>query len=225
MEVILRDDVPGLGIIGDVVKVKPGYARNYLLPRGLAVAADRRNLKELEHQKRLVEVKKQRERGTYERLAESLAKVELEIEMRAGHGGKLFGSVTNLDVGKLLAEKGFEIDRRRIVVAAPIKEIGRHEIRIKVGQDIGCDIALVVKPVGGELEDVSVDGEDAAPALPAPVEPAADTVEEPDAEAGDSASGTGVESAGAEPATASADDDAAEAAEADAPVDSAQKAE
>ncbi len=161
MEVILRDDVPGLGIIGDVVNVRPGYARNYLLPRGLAVAADRRNLKELEHQKRLVEIKKERERGSYERMAGSLSKLRLEIEMRAGLGGKLFGSVTNLDVAKLIAEQGFELDRRRIELKVPIKEIGTHSVSVRVGQDISTEVSLTVKPLGGELENVSADGEDA----------------------------------------------------------------
>jgi large subunit ribosomal protein L9 len=93
MQVILREDVPELGIIGDVVEVKPGYARNYLIPRGMAVPADRRNLRQLEHDKRIIEVKKQRERGTYERLASQLGALKLETEVRAGRRGRLFGSM------------------------------------------------------------------------------------------------------------------------------------
>ena len=120
MEVILREDVPGLGIIGEVVKVKRGYARNYLLPRGMAVVADRRNLKQLEHQMRVIAAKKTRERSTHERVAEAMEGIVLEIEGRAGKGGKLFGSVTNMDVHKLLKEKDFEIDRRRIDLKEPI---------------------------------------------------------------------------------------------------------
>jgi len=152
MELILREDVPGLGIIGDVVKVKPGYARNFLLPRGIAVVADRRNLRQLEHDKRVIAAKKARERGTHESMAQSLGGVALEIEARAGKGGKLFGSVTNIDVHRLLAEKGHEIDRRRIELREPIKEVGEYEVTVRVGQDVSARVKLSVKPSGGELE-------------------------------------------------------------------------
>lgn len=152
MEVILREDVPQLGIIGEVVKVKPGYARNYLFPRGLAVPADRRNLARLEHEKQVIELKKQRERGTYERLAQSLNSLRVEIEARAGRGGKLFGSVTNIDVHRLIVEKGMEIDRRRIELKEPIKEIGEFGVTVRVGQDITATVKVVVKPEGGVLE-------------------------------------------------------------------------
>lgn len=152
MEVILREDVPSLGIIGDVVKVKPGFARNYLFPQGLAVPADRRSLARLEHEKGLIELKKQRERGTYERMAETLSSLRLEIETRAGRGGKLFGSVTNIDVHRLIVEKGLEIDRRRIELKEPIKEIGQFTVLVRVGQDITASVPLSVKALGGVLE-------------------------------------------------------------------------
>jgi large subunit ribosomal protein L9 len=155
MEVILREDVPGLGIIGDIVKVKPGFARNYLLPRQLAVVADPRNLGELEHQKRIIAAKKTRERGAHEELARRLGEVSVEIEARAGKGGKLFGSVTNMDVQRLLAEKGHPVDRRRIELREPIKEIGEYQINVRVGQDVATKVRLAVKPLGGELEQSS----------------------------------------------------------------------
>jgi len=164
MELILREDVPGLGIIGDVVKVKPGYARNYLLPRGLAVPADRRNLKQLEHHKRVIAAKKARERGSHEELARQLGVVALAIEARAGKGGKLFGSVTNIDIQRLLSEKGFEVDRRRIELRDPIKEIGEFQISIRVGQDVTTKVVLAVSPLGGALEETSTEGEEAEPA-------------------------------------------------------------
>jgi large subunit ribosomal protein L9 len=166
MEVILREDVTGLGIIGDVVKVKPGYARNYLLPRGMAVLADRRNLKELEHHKRIIDAKKKRERGSVEAVARNLEGLQVETEARAGRGGKLFGSVTNMDISKLLAEKDFDIDRRRIELSEPIKAIGNYEAVVRVGQDIRATIKIQVTPIGGELEDVSVDGEHEPPPVP-----------------------------------------------------------
>jgi len=152
MEVILREDVPHLGIIGDVVKVKPGYARNYLFPQGLAVAADRRSLARLEHEKGLIELKKQRERGTYERMAASLQALQLDIEARAGRTGKLFGSVTNIDVHRLIVEKGLDIDRRRIELKEPIREIGQFTVLVRVGQDITASVPLTVRAAGGMLE-------------------------------------------------------------------------
>ncbi len=160
MEVILREDVASLGMIGDIVNVRPGYARNYLLPQGLAVPADRRNVEKLEHERRLIEVKKQRERGTHETLAAALGALKLEIEARAGRGGKLFGSVTNLDVHKLLVEKGFDIDRRRIEMPETIKEIGQFTVCVRVGQDISANIKLTVLAIGGMLEDTGVDSSD-----------------------------------------------------------------
>ena len=173
MEVILREDVAGLGIIGDVVKVKPGYARNFLLPRGLAVAADRRNLRELEHHKRIIAAKKARERGDIERRAGTIHGLVLETELRAGKGGKLFGSVTNIDVKRLLDDKGFDFDRRRIDLREPIKEIGEYDVVVRVGQDVDATVKVVVRPLGGALEDKSVDAEEpeagTAPA-PAPAE-------------------------------------------------------
>src|SRR5438094_6041536 len=104
MEVILREDVPSLGTVGDVVKVKPGFARNYLLPRGLAVVADRRNVHVLEHQKRLAADKRERDRKQAQSAAQQLSSVRLTIKARAGEEGKLFGSVTNLDIEKALAD-------------------------------------------------------------------------------------------------------------------------
>ena len=166
MELILREDVPGLGIIGDVVKVKPGYARNYLLPRGMAALADQRNVKQFEHHKRVIASKKAGERGAHEKLADQMGGLTLEIEGRAGRRGKLFGSVTNMDVHKLLVEKGYDLDRRRIEIKDPIKEIGEFEVRVRVGQDVDTTVKVIVKPLGGELEDKSVDGEDEEPPPP-----------------------------------------------------------
>ena len=159
MEVILREDVPGLGIIGEVVNVRRGYARNYLLPRGLAVVADRRNMRRLEHERRIIEAKKARERGAHEALPARLETLELEIEVRAGKTGRLFGSVTNLDVHRLLAEKGYDIDRRRIELRDPIKQIGEYVVPIRVGQDVGASVKLAVRPLGGVLES---EGEEAS---------------------------------------------------------------
>jgi large subunit ribosomal protein L9 len=168
MEVILREDVTGLGMIGDVVKVKPGFARNFLLPQGLAVLADPRNLGQLEHDKRIIAAKKARERGAIEGRAAELHGLVLETEVRAGKGGRLFGSVTNQDVKRLLDEKGFDVDRRRIELREPIKAIGEFSVPLRVGQDVVATLKLIIKPLGGQLEDKGDDADEVA-AAPVPM--------------------------------------------------------
>ena len=111
VQLILRDDVPNLGKIGDVVRVKPGYARNYLLPRGLAVEASPKNLRVLEHQKRVITAKADREHKSAEASAKRLDGLQITVRARAGEEGRLFGSVTNMDVERLLADKGFQVEQ------------------------------------------------------------------------------------------------------------------
>lgn len=144
MEVILKEDVPKLGSIGDVVKVKPGYARNFLLPRGLAILADRRNLKELEHQKRVAGERRERELRKSEQLAKQFSALRLTIAAKAGEEGKLFGSVTNIDVEKALQDKGFTVDRRRIRLDEPIKQLGDYTIEIQLSLGVAGAVALAV---------------------------------------------------------------------------------
>jgi large subunit ribosomal protein L9 len=144
VEVILRDDVPSLGKIGQVVRVKPGYARNYLFPRGLAVEANRKNLHVLEHQKRVIAAKADRERKSAEGVAQKLNGLKLTVAARAGEEGRLFGSVTNIDVERLLTDKGFQVDRRRIELADPIKQLGTYPIVIQVGRDVRATVELTV---------------------------------------------------------------------------------
>jgi large subunit ribosomal protein L9 len=145
VEVILRDDVPNLGHIGEVVRVKPGYARNYLLPRGLAIEANTKNLRVLEHQKRIIAVKAEHDRKDAEGHAKRLEGVELRVQARVGEEGRLFGSVTNLDVERLLAAKGFQIDRRRIHLAEPIKQVGTYPVPVQLGRDVRAIIQVVVE--------------------------------------------------------------------------------
>ncbi len=144
VEVILRDDVPSLGKIGQVVRVKPGYARNFLLPRGLAVEANSKNLHVLEHHKRVIGAKAERERKAAEGLAQKLGSLKLTVQARAGEEGRLFGSVTNLDVERLLADRGFQVDRRRIQLAEPIKQLGTYPIVIQLGRDVRATVELIV---------------------------------------------------------------------------------
>jgi large subunit ribosomal protein L9 len=145
MEVILREDVADLGSVGDIVKVKPGFARNYLLPRGLAVVADRRNIGVLEHQKRLVADKRERDRKQAQSFADRLSNLRLAIKARAGDEGKLFGSVTNLDIEKALAAQGFSIERRRIRLEEPIKSIGEHVVPVHLAAGVDARVTVVVE--------------------------------------------------------------------------------
>ena len=146
MEVILREDVPNLGIVGDIVKVKPGYARNYLLPRGLAAVADPRNIGALEHQKRITAEKRERTRRQAEGLAQKLAGQKLHLKARAGEEGKLFGSVTNLDIERALRDHGFDIERRRIRLDEPIKALGEYTIPVQLGTGVNAQITVTVEP-------------------------------------------------------------------------------
>jgi large subunit ribosomal protein L9 len=146
VQVILRDDVPNLGKIGDVVRVKPGYARNFLLPRGLAVEANPKNLRMLEHHKRVITAKADREHKSAEASAKRLDGLQLTVRARAGEEGRLFGSVTNMDIERLLAEKGFQVDRRRIALEEPIKQLGTFPITVQVGRTVRATVQLTVEP-------------------------------------------------------------------------------
>ena len=145
VQLILRDDVPNLGKIGDVVRVKPGYARNYLLPRGLAVEASPKNLRVLEHQRRVIAAKADREHKSAEASAKRLDGLQITVRARAGEEGRLFGSVTNMDVERLLADKGFQVERRRIVLDEPIKQLGTYPITVQVGRAVRATVQLTVE--------------------------------------------------------------------------------
>jgi large subunit ribosomal protein L9 len=145
MEVILREDVADLGSVGDIVKVKPGFARNYLLPRGLAVVADKRNIRFLEHQKRVVADKRERDRKRAQGAAGRLSQLRLTIKARAGEEGKLFGSVTNLDIERALADQGFVVDRRRIRLEEPIKSVGEHVVPVHLGVGVDATVTVIVE--------------------------------------------------------------------------------
>jgi len=144
MNIILTENIDGLGTIGDIVKVKPGYARNFLLPRGFAVLADNRNVKELEHQKRQLERKLQRITQAAEVLKGRIEAVTLAVSHKAGEEGKLYGAVTGMELETQLAEKGIEIDRKRIQLAEPIKSVGEFEIPVKLDAGVTATIKLVV---------------------------------------------------------------------------------
>jgi large subunit ribosomal protein L9 len=144
MQVILREDVPNLGRPGDVVRVRPGYARNFLLPRNLAVEANPKNLRAFEHEKRLALMRREAQRSEALKIKERLEQLTVEIAARAGEAGKLFGSVTNIDIERALAAQGVNIDRRRIMLAEPIKELGEFAVPVRVDADVEASLKLKV---------------------------------------------------------------------------------
>lgn len=144
MNIILTENVEGLGKIGDQLVVKPGYARNYLVPQGLAVMANLKNLKELEHNKRQLAHKVQKQLQDAELLKAQIEKINFVFALRAGEEGKLFGSVTSLDIATKLADQGIEIDRKKIVLDDHIKTLGEHAVSIKLTAGIVATVNVVV---------------------------------------------------------------------------------
>ena len=144
VKLILREDVPSLGDAGDVVSVKPGFARNYLLPQGKAIHATDANVSELEHHKRVVTERVTRERRTFEAQRDRLQAQRLEFTAQAGEEGKLFGSVTASQIAEELAAKGIEIDRRKIQLEEPIREVGAHTVLIRLHREIVANVKVKV---------------------------------------------------------------------------------
>jgi large subunit ribosomal protein L9 len=144
MEVILKEDILNIGKIGEVVRVRDGYARNYLLPRGLVLIANKKNLKTFEHQKKLVADQKQKIARQAQAVSDQLAGVSLTISMRTGEEGRLFGSVTNIQIEKALKAKGLDVDRRKIHLSEPIKTLGEYEIPIRLTADVTVPLKLSV---------------------------------------------------------------------------------
>lgn len=145
MEVILKEDVANLGKIGDVVRVRDGYARNYLLPRGLVLEANKKNLKTFEHHKKIVGDQKQKILRHAQMAGDQLSGVSLTIPMKVGEEGRLFGSVTNIHIEKALKTKGLNIDRRKIQLPEPIKNAGDYEVPVRLSADL--TVALKVSVV------------------------------------------------------------------------------
>jgi large subunit ribosomal protein L9 len=144
VKLILREDVPKLGHAGEVVSVKPGYARNFLLPQGKAALASEAKVNELEHHKRLIADKVARDLKDLNAARDRLEQLQLEVEAQAGEEGRLFGSVTAIQIAELIGEKGIEIDRRKIDLAEPIKEVGDHSVPIRLHREIIANVKLKV---------------------------------------------------------------------------------
>jgi large subunit ribosomal protein L9 len=144
MKVILRDDVKNVGKMGQVIDVADGYARNYLVPRGLAIEANTKNIKSLEHEKRIIGEKAKKIKNSAEDLADKISTITLTIKANAGEEGKLFGSVTTMDIAELLKNEGIEIDKKKISLDEPIKRLGSYSVNVKVHPEISAQLAVEV---------------------------------------------------------------------------------
>jgi large subunit ribosomal protein L9 len=152
VKLILRESVDHLGSPGEIVSVAPGYARNYLLPKGLAFEATPGNLKMLQRKRTVWEARSMQEVEQAQQLAGRLGALDLKIEKKAGESRTLFGSVTNVEIAAMIAEQGIEIDRRQIVLKNPIKTIGSFEVAVKIHAKVTGQVRLQVLPEGGQVE-------------------------------------------------------------------------
>jgi large subunit ribosomal protein L9 len=158
MEVILREHVDNLGKRGEIVKVADGYARNYLLPRKLALPASAGNKMHVERERRIMETRESEERGQAEALAARLAAIDISISRRVGDTEQLYGSVTSGDIVDFLKAKGFEIDRRKLILPEPIKAIGDHTVPLKLHREVTVPLVVHVVKEGVVKEGVVKEG-------------------------------------------------------------------
>ena len=152
MKVILQENIDSLGYMGDVLDVADGYARNYLLPRQKAMEANPRNVKALEHAKRVTVHKAKKVEHELQDLATKLSKVALTFPVQTGQEDKLFGSVTTKDLEAGLSAEGFDVDRRKIQLANPLKELGTFSVGVKLHRDIVANVSVSLVKQGGEAE-------------------------------------------------------------------------
>ncbi len=146
MKVILRSDVENLGRLGDLVEVKPGYGRNFLLPQGLAMAATPANLKVFELERKKLQTKVEALRSEAAGIADRLAAAKVRIAMRVGENDKLYGSVTSTLIAEALQAQGIELDRRRILLDAPIRAVGDYTVRVRLHADVVANLAVSIVP-------------------------------------------------------------------------------
>jgi large subunit ribosomal protein L9 len=151
MELILKKTVESLGEEGDIVKVKSGYGRNYLIPKKMAVIANKTNLTLLEQEKAAIETRKEKQRQEVESLSKKISGTTITIEHRAGEEDKLFGSVTAADISEKLAEMNIEIDKKNVLLAEPIKTLGEVTVPVKIGYQMTSEITVQIVPLEAEL--------------------------------------------------------------------------
>ena len=150
MEVILREHVEKLGKRGEIVKVSDGYARNYLLPRKLALPASEGNKKHVERERKIMETREAEEKSQAEAIASRLSTIDITIARRVGETEQLYGSVTAADIAEFLKTKGFEIDRRKLILPEPIKTLGEHDVPLKLHREVSAPLKVKVVQEGSE---------------------------------------------------------------------------
>lgn len=144
MKVILKEDIKNLGVAGSVVNVADGFARNFLIPRNLAVEASTKNIKALEQARKKIEDEARKAKDRAQELSNKLSSLTIQIQAKAGEEGKLFGSITNADISEALKREGYDIDRKKIVLEGPIKRLGTYTVQVKVYQDIVATVNINV---------------------------------------------------------------------------------
>ncbi len=144
MKVFLKEDVKNLGKMGDVVNVAEGYARNFLLPKKFAVEANPKNLKEFEHNKRIIQERAAKIKDASKATADKLSALTLKIRAKAGEEDKLFGSVTTMDIAEAFKAEGFEVDKKKIVLAEPIKRLGEYTVEVKIHSEVNATVKVQV---------------------------------------------------------------------------------
>ena len=154
-QVLLREDIDNLGARGEIVRVKAGYARNYLLPRNLAVEATSNNLRQIEGERAALAKREAKERSSAELQADQLRSLSLKFERKVGEAGVLYGSVTSMDVAHALKDQGYEIDRRRITLREPIKRFGNYTVPVRLHRDVTVELPVNVLGEGGVEVDVA----------------------------------------------------------------------
>lgn len=147
-KVLLREDVDDLGARGEIVRVRAGYARNYLLPRNLAVEATAGNVKGIEAERAALLKKEAKERATAEAQSQQMGALDLEFKRKAGEQGHLYGSVTSMDLAEALKERGYEIDRHRIHLREPLKRLGEYTVPVRLHREVTIDLKVKVSPEG-----------------------------------------------------------------------------
>ena len=155
--ILLREDIEALGGRGEIVKVKAGYARNYLLPQGLATLATKGNVKQIEQERAALLKRASEEKATAELQKEQMGVIELAFERKAGDGGTLFGSITSMDIAEALQAKGYEIDRKKIALRQPIKETGEYTVNVKLHREVVLPVPVKVTAEGGEAVEAKAE--------------------------------------------------------------------
>lgn len=144
MKVILKEDVKNLGHMGEVVNVSDGYARNFLFPKKFAVEANTKNIKEFEHNKKVITEKAAKLKESVKSIADKLSSLSLTIKAKTGEDDKLFGSITNMNIAEALASEGYDIDKKKIVMDEPIKRLGEYSVTIKLHQELSAEVKVQV---------------------------------------------------------------------------------